>query len=83
MKNAQQRDELRDKFNLISLEMEAAGTMNTIPWWCYTRSLRLGVTQKNKEWQAYAVAMATTYYAKAPICKIRPTKPRRNEAVRV
>lgn len=31
MKNAQKRDELRNKFNLIGLEMEAAGTINTIP----------------------------------------------------
>ena len=31
MKNAQKRDYLRDTFNLIGLEMEGAGTMNTIP----------------------------------------------------
>ncbi|KXX79679.1 hypothetical protein MMYC01_202551 [Madurella mycetomatis] len=31
MKNAQKRNELRDKYNVIGLEMEAAGTMNYIP----------------------------------------------------
>ena len=31
MKNARKRNELRDKYNIIGLEMEAAGTMNRIP----------------------------------------------------
>ncbi|KAF6516201.1 hypothetical protein HZS61_003404 [Fusarium oxysporum f. sp. conglutinans] len=31
LKNAQKRDELRDKYGIIGLEMEAAGTMNQIP----------------------------------------------------
>jgi nucleoside phosphorylase len=31
MKNAQRQNELRDKYNIIGLEMEAAGTMNQIP----------------------------------------------------
>ncbi|KAF6808011.1 pfs domain-containing protein [Colletotrichum plurivorum] len=31
MRNARQRNELRDRYNVIGLEMEAAGTMNHIP----------------------------------------------------
>jgi hypothetical protein len=41
IKNTKKRDELRDKFNLIGLEMEAAGIMNTIP-------VGVGDTQKTK-----------------------------------
>ena len=82
MKNAQQRDELRDKFNLISLEMEAAGTMNTIPVGVIRGVCDYGDAQKNKEWQAYAAAMAAAY-AKALLDKIRPMKPRRNEVLQV
>lgn len=31
MRNPQRRDKLRDKYNLIGLEMEAAGIMDTLP----------------------------------------------------
>ena len=55
MKNAKKRDELRDKFNLIGLEMEAAGTMSTIPVGVVRGVCDYGDAQKNKEWQPYAV----------------------------
>jgi nucleoside phosphorylase len=74
MKNAKKRDELRDKFNLIGLEMEAAGTTNTIPVSVIRGVCDYGDTQKNKEWQPYAAAMAAAY-AKAVLYKIRPSKP--------
>jgi hypothetical protein len=79
MKNAQERDELRDKFNLIGLEMEAAGTMNTIPVGVIRGVCDYGDAQKNKEWQPYAAAMAAAY-AKALLYKIRPKKNRRKDA---
>jgi nucleoside phosphorylase len=73
MKNAKKRDELRDKFNLIGLEMEAAGTMSTIPVGVVRGVCDYGDAQKNKEWQPYAAAMAAAY-AKAILYKIRPMK---------
>jgi nucleoside phosphorylase len=81
MKNAKKRDELRDKFNLIGLEMEAAGTMNTIPVGVIRGVCDYGDEQKNKEWQPYAAAMAAAY-AKALLYKIKPTKNQREEALR-
>jgi nucleoside phosphorylase len=78
MKNARKRDELRDMFNLIGLEMEAAGTMNTIPVGVIRGVCDYGDEQKNKEWQPCAAAMAAAY-AKALLYKIKPTKNRRQE----
>jgi nucleoside phosphorylase len=73
---------LRDKFNLIRLEMEAAGTMNTIPVGVIRGVCDYGDAQKNKEWQPYAAAMAAAY-AKALLYKIKPTRNRREEALQV
>jgi nucleoside phosphorylase len=80
MKNAQKRDELRDEFDLIGLEMEAAGAMNTIPVGVIRGVCDYGDTQKNKEWQPYAAAMAAAY-AKAVLYKIRPKINRRKETL--
>jgi nucleoside phosphorylase len=80
MRKAQKRDELRDKFNLIGLEMEAAGAMNVIPVGVIRGVCDYGDAQKNKEWQPYAAAMAAAY-AKALLYKIRPAKNRREEAL--
>jgi nucleoside phosphorylase len=82
MKNAQKRDELRDKFNLIGLEMEAAGTINTIPVGVIRGVCDYGDAQKNKEWQPYAAAMAAAY-AKALLYKISPGKNQREEALQL
>ena len=80
MKNAQKRDELRDNFDLIGLEMEGAGTMNTIPVGVIRGVCDYGDAQKNKEWQPYAAAMAAAY-AKAVLYKIKPKRNRREEAL--
>jgi len=80
MKNAQKRDELRDAFDLIGLEMEAAGTINTIPVGVIRGVCDYGDAQKNKEWQPYAAAMAAAY-AKAVLYQIRPKRNRREEAL--
>ncbi|KAH7012027.1 nucleoside phosphorylase domain-containing protein, partial [Microdochium trichocladiopsis] len=58
LKNAQKRNELRDKHGVIGLEMEAAGTMNRIPVGVIRGVCDYGDQQKNKEWQPYAAAMA-------------------------
>ncbi|KAI1303838.1 purine and uridine phosphorylase [Xylaria venustula] len=73
LKNARKRDELRDKYNLIGLEMEAAGTMNRIPVGVIRGVCDYGDVHKNKEWQPYAAAMAAAY-AKAVLSEIPPRK---------
>jgi len=80
MKTAQGRDDLRDKFDLIGLEMEAAGIMSTIPVGVIRGVCDYGDAYKNKEWQPYAAAMAAAY-AKAVLYKIKPKRNRREEAL--
>lgn len=73
IKNARKRNELRDKHNVIGLEMEAAGTMNCIPVGVIRGVCDYGddYGHKNKEWQPYAAAMAAAY-AKAILHEIPP-----------
>ncbi|KAM3552686.1 hypothetical protein MY1884_007076 [Beauveria asiatica] len=69
MKNALKRNELRDRYNIIGLEMEAAGTMNRIPVGVIRGVCDYGDEHKNKKWQPYAAAMAAAY-AKAVLAQI-------------
>jgi hypothetical protein len=71
LKDRRMRDELRDTYNLIGLEMEAAGTINRIPVGVIRGVCDYGDEEKNKEWQPYAAAMAAAY-AKAILAEIRP-----------
>ncbi|KAL7800598.1 hypothetical protein V8C43DRAFT_274341 [Trichoderma afarasin] len=71
MKNAQKRNELRDKYNIIGLEMEAAGTMDQIPVGVIRGVCDYGDEHKNDEWQPFAAAMAAAY-ARAILAEIRP-----------
>lgn len=71
MKNARERDKLRDKYGLIGLEMEAAGTMDCIPVGVIRGVCDYGDEHKNKAWQPYAAAMAAAY-AKAILSEIPP-----------
>ncbi|KAJ5404144.1 hypothetical protein N7509_004015 [Penicillium cosmopolitanum] len=71
MKNTRRRNELRDKYSIIGLEMEAAGTMNRIPVGVIRGVCDYGDEHKNKGWQSYAAAMAAAY-AKAILYEIRP-----------
>jgi len=61
MRSAEKRDNLRDTFNLIGLEMEAAGTIDRIPVGVIRGVCDYGDAQKNKDWQPYAAAMAAAY----------------------
>ncbi|KAM3462607.1 hypothetical protein NHJ6243_004008 [Beauveria neobassiana] len=74
MKNASRRNKLRDRYNIIGLEMEAAGTMNRIPVGVIRGVCDYGDEHKNKEWQPYAAAMAAAY-AKAVLAQIGPSRP--------
>ncbi|GAP82991.1 putative nacht and wd domain protein [Rosellinia necatrix] len=71
MRNATRRDQLRDSYDLIGLEMEAAGAMNRIPVGVIRGVCDYADRHKNKEWQPYAAAMAAAY-AKALLAKIGP-----------
>ncbi|KAF9761382.1 hypothetical protein IL306_003841 [Fusarium sp. DS 682] len=70
-KNIRKRNKLRDRFGLIGLEMEAAGTMNRIPVGVIRGVCDYADQHKNKEWQPYAAAMAAAY-AKAVIYELGP-----------
>lgn len=73
LKNSIRRDELRDKYHVIGLEMEAAGTMNCLPVGVIRGVCDYGDEHKNDNWQPYAAAMAAAY-AKAIIAEIGPLK---------
>ncbi|KAK6218404.1 pfs domain-containing protein [Colletotrichum tabaci] len=61
MRNSRQRNELRDKYGVIGLEMEAAGTMNRIPVGVIRGVCDYADEHKNKDWQPYAAAMAASF----------------------
>ena len=71
MRNPHRRDELRDKYDLIGLEMEAAGVMNTLPTGVIRGVCDYGDSHKNKDWQPYAAAVAAVY-AKGILYTINP-----------
>ncbi|KAL6406440.1 putative nacht and wd domain protein [Ilyonectria robusta] len=73
MRDATRRNELRDQHGIIGLEMEAAGTMNTILVGVIRGVCDYADSYKNKEWQLYAAAMAAAY-AKAVLNIIQPKK---------
>ncbi len=71
-KKAQKRNELRDKHNVIGLEMEAAGTMDCIHVGVIRGVCDYGDERsRNKAWQPYAAALAAAY-AKAILHEIPP-----------
>ncbi|EWZ80549.1 hypothetical protein FOWG_15279 [Fusarium oxysporum f. sp. lycopersici MN25] len=74
LKNAEKRNLLRDKYDIIGLEMEAAGTINRIPVGVIRGVCDYGDRHKNKGWQPYAAAMAASY-ARALLDVIRPSLP--------
>ncbi|KAL4863058.1 hypothetical protein BDV12DRAFT_33997 [Aspergillus spectabilis] len=71
LKSRRDRDELRDRYNVIGLEMEAAGIMNEIPVGNIRGVCDYGDERKNKDWQPYAAAMAAAF-AKAVLSEITP-----------
>ncbi|KAK6199684.1 hypothetical protein LQW54_010002 [Pestalotiopsis sp. IQ-011] len=69
MKSSVERDKYRDLYNIIGLEMEAAGVMSSLPVGVVRGVCDYGDKHKNKKWQPYAAAMAASY-AKAILMKI-------------
>ena len=70
---------MRDRYQIIGVEMEAAGIMNQIPVAVIRGVCDYGDEYKNSEWQPYAAAMATAY-AKTILERI-PSKAKRAELV--
>lgn len=70
-KNLRKKNELRDRYGLIGLEMEAAGTMNQIPVGVIRGVCDYGDGHINEVWQPYAAAMAAAY-ARALLDEIPP-----------
>ena len=60
---------MRDTYNLIGLEMEAAGIMNRVPVGVIRGVCDYADEKKNKKWQPFAAAMAAAY-AKAVLLRI-------------
>lgn len=50
MRNTRLRDELRDIHDLVGLEIETAGIMNTLPTGVIRGVCDYGDSQKNKDW---------------------------------
>ncbi|KAL4748253.1 hypothetical protein BDW72DRAFT_156673 [Aspergillus terricola var. indicus] len=71
LKSSRGRDEIRDKYNVIGLEMEAAGVLNEIPVGIIRGVCDYGDEQKNKDWQPYAAVMAAAF-AKEVLFEIPP-----------
>lgn len=71
IKNAQRRDDLRDRYGLIGLETAAAGTMNRIPVGVIRGVCDYADEHNYKQWQPYAAAMAAVY-AKAVLAELTP-----------
>ncbi|KAJ3495526.1 hypothetical protein NLG97_g3331 [Lecanicillium saksenae] len=79
-KNPRKRNEIRDKYGLIGLEMEAAGTMDQIPVGVIRGVCDYGDGHKNKVWQPYAAAMAAAY-ARALLEEIPARAPTQSEVI--
>ncbi|PLN86934.1 nucleoside phosphorylase domain-containing protein [Aspergillus taichungensis] len=78
-KHATAARQMRDRYQIIGVEMEAAGIMNQIPVAVIRGVCDYGDEYKNSEWQPYAAAMATAY-AKTILVRI-PSKGKRAELV--
>jgi nucleoside phosphorylase len=61
LKSSQVRDDLRNEFHVIGLEMEAAGVLNEIAVGNIRGVCDYGDERKNKDWQPYAAVMAAAY----------------------
>lgn len=72
MKDAQLRDRLGQKHDILCFEMEAAGIINIFPCLVIRGICDYADSHKNKEWQGYAAASAAAY-AKLLLSRVRPS----------
>lgn len=72
VKSARQRDNLRDKYNILCIEMEAAGLRDSYPAAIIRGISDYADNHKNDHWQPYAAVVASAY-AKEVILRLPPT----------
>lgn len=73
IKNVLKREELSKKHDIIGIEMEGAGVLNTIPVGVIRGVCDYADGYKNDVWQPYAAAMAAAY-AKEILSRIGPER---------
>ncbi|RSL87982.1 hypothetical protein CEP52_015349 [Fusarium oligoseptatum] len=73
IKSKKKRDELRDKYDGIAIEMEAAGMTTRLPVAVVRGISDFADSHKNDEWHRYAAAAAAAY-AKEMLIKLGPRK---------
>ncbi|KAE8361128.1 hypothetical protein BDV27DRAFT_148101 [Aspergillus caelatus] len=61
MRNASLQDRLRDEWNVLCFEMEAAGLMNHFPCLVIHKLCDYSDSHKTKKWQPYAAVVAAAY----------------------
>lgn len=79
MRSAALRDRLRDAWNIMCFEMEAAGLMNHFPCLVIRGLCDYSDSHKTKRWQAYA-AVAAAAYAKDLLRIIGPETVKKTDA---
>jgi nucleoside phosphorylase len=83
MRNGIERDRIsRELGGVLCFEMEAAGLMNTFPCLVIRGICDYSDSHKNKDWQAYAAAVAAVY-AKELLGEIEPVVVERTPAAAV
>lgn len=73
VKDARVRDDLRDQFGALCVEMEAAGLMNHFPCLVIRGVCDYADSHKNDAWHPYA-AMTAAAYAKEFLYYVSPTQ---------
>jgi nucleoside phosphorylase len=81
IKDAVERDRLRDQFGAVCVEMEAAGLMNDFPCLVIRGICDYADRHKNDAWHAYA-AMTAVGYAKEYLFYILPVQARQEQPIR-
>ncbi|KAF9886798.1 hypothetical protein FE257_011045 [Aspergillus nanangensis] len=74
IKNSQTREHLAQKYNVLCVEMEAAGIVNVAPCLVIRGICDYADAEKNKTWQEYASATAAAY-AKLLLSYVRDQGP--------
>jgi nucleoside phosphorylase len=73
IRNAMERDNLKQAYNILCVEMEAAGLMDAFPCLVIRGICDYADSHKNKKWQPFAAAVAAAY-AKELLLVIPPLK---------
>ena len=69
MRDARTRDHLRDEYQVLCFEMEAAGLLDHFPCLVIRGICDYADSHKNKRWQEYA-ALTAAAYTKEPLISI-------------